>query len=115
MISIRNSDRGVDLVTKGELADNLLTRARGLLGHAPLAPGEGMLIRPCSSIHSFFMGFPIDAAFLDKQGRVVHIMHDMGAGRVSPHVFKAHSVLELPAGTLAATGTQVGDLLVISG
>jgi uncharacterized membrane protein (UPF0127 family) len=113
MISVHNSDRGANLVAKGELADNLLTRARGLLGHAPLAAGEGMLIRPCRSIHTFFMGFPIDAAFLDKDGRVVHLMPDMAPGRVSPHVFKAHSVLELPAGTLAATGTEVGDLHII--
>ena len=70
-----------------------------------------MLIVPCQSIHTFFMAFPIDVAFLDASWRVIHIIHAMPTWRASRHFFKARAVLEVPADTLAATGTQVGDLL----
>ena len=55
------------------LAETPLTRARGLLGRAGLERGEGILLRPASSIHMWFMRFAIDAAFLDPDGRVLRI------------------------------------------
>lgn len=110
---VSNVTRQVTLVENGSMARTLLTRARGLLGRAPLAAGDGLLIVPCQSIHSFLMTFPFDAAFLDSGGRVLHLIHAMPPGRVSPHLFRARSVLELPAGVLAATGTQEGDVLAI--
>jgi uncharacterized protein len=106
-----NRTRDLVLVSQCELATTLLGRARGLLGHAPLTAGQGMLISPCQSIHTFFMSFPIDVAFLNRDLRIVHIIPSMPAWRLSPHLFKAHSVLELPAGVLAATGSSVGDEL----
>lgn len=112
-MKIRNQTRQVVLVESGEMARSLLARARGLLGHAPLVAGEGMLIVPCQSIHTFFMSFPIDVAFLDKENRIIHMIPAMPRGRLSPHLFRSHAVLELPAGALAATGTQVNDVLVI--
>ncbi len=112
--AVRNLSRDLVLVSQCEMATSLLARARGLLGHEPLKAGQGMLISPCQSIHTFFMSFPIDAAFLDRDLRIVHIMASMPPGRLSPHLFKAHSVLELPAGALAASGTMVGDELTIS-
>jgi hypothetical protein len=110
---VSNVSRSVVLADDVEMARSLWARARGLLGHAPLRRGQGMLITPCHSIHTFFMAFPIDAAFLDGQGCVVHVMHSMPPWRVSPHLFRAHSVLELPAGRLAETGTTVGDRLAL--
>ncbi len=112
--TVRNLSRGLVLASHCELATTLLARARGLLGHEPLKPGQAMLISPCHSIHTFFMSFSIDAAFLDRDLRVVYVMASMPPGRVSPHLFKSHSVLELPAGALAASGTAVGDELDIS-
>ena len=110
---VLNLTRQVSLVENGSAARSLLARARGLLGHAPLVAGEGLLIAPCQSIHSFFMAFPFDAAFLDGAGCVLHLIQSMPPGRVSPHLFRARAVLELPAGILALTGTQVGDILVV--
>ena len=107
-----NRTRERVLVSECEMAASLLARARGLLGHAPLTAGQGMLISPCQSIHTFFMSFPIDVAFLNRDLKIVHIIPSMPAWRLSPHLFKAHSVLELPAGALAATGSSVGDELV---
>jgi uncharacterized membrane protein (UPF0127 family) len=109
-----NRTRQRTLISSCEMATSLLARARGLLGHAPLTSGEGMLISPCQSIHTFFMSFPIDVAFLDRKMRIVHIIPSMRPWRLSPHLFKARSVLELPAGALSATNSVVGDELVLS-
>lgn len=93
------------------MARSLWDRARGLLGTRSLAPGEALLIAPCSSIHSFGMCYPFDAIFLDRDGLAIHLMRAMKPNRVSRHLFSARSVLELPAGTIEATATEVGDLI----
>ena len=112
-MKVANLTRGFTLVENGEIASNLWARARGLLGHAPLRAGQGMLITPCHSIHTWFMSFAIDVAFLDIDNRIVHVIPDMPPGRVSPHLFRAQSVLELPARTLSTSGTVVGDQLAV--
>lgn len=83
-----------------------------MLGRKGLEQGEGLLLEPCSAIHTFGMAFPIDAIFLNREGIVVHLIPRMKGLRVSRYVFKARSVLELRAGTIQETGTQVGDRLV---
>ena len=65
------------------------SRGKGLLGTRSLAQGDGLLIEPCQSIHSFWMQYVFDALFLDKQGRVVHVMSRMKPNRISRHVFAA--------------------------
>jgi uncharacterized protein len=104
-----NDTRGATLAERGRLATSWWSRGRGLLGTKSLPPGEGLLISPCNSIHSFFMQYPFDAIFIDKQGTAVHLIHAMKPSRLSRIVFAAHSVLELPAGTIGTTGTQLGD------
>ena len=86
-------------------------RMRGLLGRKGLEAGDGMLITKTSSIHTFFMAFPIDAVFLDKELRVRRIAHDVRPFRMA---WKpgSRSVLELPAGAAAAAGLEVGSRLV---
>lgn len=81
------------------------------MGTRELPVGEGLLIERCSSIHSFGMQYPFDAAFLDRDGRVLHLIHSMKPNRLSRHLFSARSVLELPSGTIRATNTEVGDKL----
>ncbi len=112
-LRVTNEARGAVLVEAGHLADNAMTRVVGLLGHAKLDAGDGLLIVPCNSIHSMFMRFRFDALFLDKTGKVVHFIENMGPWRASKMVFSAKSVLELPAGVIAQTGTQLGDVLKI--
>jgi uncharacterized membrane protein (UPF0127 family) len=104
-----NITRGVNLTECGRIADTFLTRLVGLLRDRQLAQGDGLWIVPCNSIHSIGMKFNFDAIFLDKDLRVVHLMHDMKPWRISSLVFAAHSVLELPSGLIAQTATQLGD------
>jgi uncharacterized protein len=97
-----------------KLADTFLARFRGLLGRASLAPTEGLWIAPCDSIHTLGMRFPIDVVFLNRCGRVVKILERLRSGRLVFPVATAASVLELAAGTIARTGTAVGDLISIT-
>ena len=87
---------------------------KGLLGRDGLGAGEGLVIRPCTSIHSFFMRFRFDAAFVDRDGKILHVIHAMKPWRMSRIVWKSDRVVELPAGVLQATGTVVGDRLSFS-
>jgi uncharacterized membrane protein (UPF0127 family) len=106
-----NETRQTTLVEHGHIARTFWSRGRGLLGTKSLPPGDGLLIDRCSSIHSFGMQYRFDALFLNKEGRVVHRVENMKPSRLSRHVFSSRAVLELPAGTIAASGTQHGDVI----
>jgi uncharacterized membrane protein (UPF0127 family) len=92
-------------------ARTLLARARGLLGTRELPRGGGLWIEPCRSIHSFGMRYEFDAVFLDGSGQVIGACSRFRRNRVSPIFWKARGVLELPAGTIDRTATQVGDVV----
>ena len=104
-----NATRAVTLTEGARVADTMWKRMVGLLRDTGLEPGDGLWIVPCNSIHSFAMKFLFDAVFLSKELRVVHLVSEMKPWRASPLIFGAHSVLELPAGAIARSGTQLGD------
>ena len=111
-VKVRNETRKTVLAEAADVADTSAKRRTGLLKHTRLEAGEGLLIVPCESVHTFFMKFPIDLVYLDKRRKVRKIRHAMPAWRLSA-CLSAHSVLELPAGTLERTGTAVGDELSV--
>lgn len=108
---VTNADRDTVLGERVVLASNVFTRTRGLMGAASLPVGAGMLLEGDNAIHTCFMRFPIDVVFVDNQVRVVHLIHCLAPWRASRIVWRARAVLELPAGTLDRTKTQVGDRL----
>jgi uncharacterized protein len=93
------------------LADTALARMRGLLGRRELRSGEGLLLRPASSVHTAFMRFPIDAVFLDRDGRVLKIARALRPWKTAMGR-KARAVLELPAGESERRGIEVGERLL---
>jgi len=95
-----------------EIADRGLARMRGLLGRDGLEPGSGMLIDAAPSVHMFFMRFPIDVVFLDRDRKVVRVVERLRPWRVAG-ARRAAAALELPAGAAAAAGVGVGDTLVL--
>jgi uncharacterized membrane protein (UPF0127 family) len=109
LLTAINVTRDVRLTECGHIADSFFTRLVGLLRHRTLEYGDGLWIKPCNSIHSIGMHFVFDAIFLDKNLKVVHLMREMKPWRISKMVFSAHSVLELPAGLISQTSTEVGD------
>jgi uncharacterized protein len=91
------------------VAERSLPRIRGLIGWSELAAGEGMLLRPSWSIHTAFVGYPIDAVFLDDELAIMRVAH-LKPFRAAVR-FGARAVLELPAGTCEQLGLKPGDRL----
>jgi uncharacterized protein len=104
-------ENGEVVVDRCVVADSPASRMRGLLGRSELRSGEGLLLRPASSIHTCFMRFPIDAVFLDGGLRVLGISDQLRPWRAASRR-GARAVLELPAGESARRGLEVGDRLV---
>ena len=92
------------------VATRPLARMRGLLGRASLDPGSGLLIARTSSIHTFFMSFPIDAVYLDRELRVRAVVAGIRPFRISWRPGAKH-VLELAAGEAAGAGIRAGSRL----
>ena len=107
---VRNVNRGSVLGEAIDVADTSAKRRTGLLKHASLPPGTGLWIAPCEAVHTFGMKFPIDVVFLSKQRKVLKVRPNMVKRRVALSL-RAYSVLELPVGVLAETGTMPGDQL----
>ena len=108
---MRNRTRQAVLGDAVDVADTQAKRNTGLLKHSQLGPGEGLWIDTWS-VHTFFMKFPIDLVYLDKKRKVRKVRKAVPAWRLSA-CLTAHSILELPAGTIEATGTQAGDVIEI--
>jgi uncharacterized membrane protein (UPF0127 family) len=111
---VRNETRKTVLATGAGVAGTSAERRAGLLGRESLPPGQGLWIVPCEAVHSFFMKFPIDVVYLDRNQRVRKVTRALAPWRLSG-CLTAHSVLELPAGTAEATQTEAGDQLVFEG
>ncbi len=107
---VQNRTKAVLLGDAIDVADTSSKRRTGLLKHAGLAKGQGIWIVPCEAVHTFGMKFSIDVLFLNKKRKVLKIRENMGRWGIAI-CLSARSVLELPAGTIAATGTQPGDEL----
>ncbi len=103
-------DGGAAVCERCLVADRPLARMRGLLGRRELPAGEGILLSPASAVHSWFMRFPFDAAFLDEELVVLAV-----AAHVRPWRMRtrrgARSVLELAAGECERRGIVPGARL----
>jgi uncharacterized membrane protein (UPF0127 family) len=110
-VILRNPRTGAVLADRVERAATPLARLRGLLGRQRLEEGQALLIEPCAAIHTFFMRFAIDAAFLSRDLRVVRAISALEPWRATRLHSRAAMVVELPAGTLQRTGTREGDVL----
>lgn len=112
-LQVVNVNRQTRLATTLEVAGSGARRSKGLLGRKELAPGEGMWIVPCEAVHTFGMQFPIDLVYLDRKHRVKKVRSNVPPWRLSACLV-AHSIIELPAGTIRETQTQPGDVLEFS-
>ncbi len=112
-VEVTIESNGYPLGRQVEVADTSWTRMRGLLGRQSLERGEGLWIRPSSGVHTLGMSFPIDVIGLDKKMRVIKLWHELVPQRVTALSWRMSSVLELPAGAIAESGVQLGDLIHI--
>jgi hypothetical protein len=109
-VSVRNITRDTSLGQAVEIADTSAKRRTGLLKHTQLEPDHGLWIVPCESVHTFFMKFAIDLVYVDRKHIVRKVRSAVPPWRISA-CLAAHSIVELPAGTIERTGTQPGDEL----
>jgi len=93
-VRIVNRRNGAVLAERVERATRIWDRMRGLLGRRHLPQGDALAI---------------DAAFLDRDGKVIHALRDLRPYRATRIHRSAAQVVELPAGTLARTDTRAGD------
>jgi uncharacterized membrane protein (UPF0127 family) len=109
-LRVSNLTRQTVLATSMEVANTDSKRRKGLLGRDGLSAGGGMWICPCEAVHTFWMRFSIDLVYLDRKYQIRKIKSDVRPWRLSG-CLRAHSVIELPPGTIRATQTQPGDTL----
>ena len=107
---LRRTGDGAVVCERCEVPRSSFARARGLLGRSGLEHGSGMLIDSAPSVHMFFMRFPIDVVFLDRDWQVVAVRHRLRPWRVAG-AKRAVAALELPAGAAAEAGIEEGDVL----
>ncbi|MFZ3577022.1 DUF192 domain-containing protein [Virgibacillus sp. DJP39] len=105
----------VNLSNEEEIAVNVnqaysfFKRLRGLMFTDKLDLGTGMHIKPCQSVHTFFMNYSIDIIYLNAANIVVAIDEALTPGKVGSRYADAVSVIELPAGTVSHTRTEIGN------
>lgn len=106
-----NEARGTAVAGNVVVARSLWERMVGLMGKPDMLPGEGLLLAPCIGVHTAFVRFPLDLLFLDRGNRVIASIAGITPFRVSPLHFRASAVLELPAGSIAGSATEIGDVI----
>ena len=99
-------------IDRCEVADTFVRRFRGLMGRRDIGGADAMVIRPAGSVHTFFMRFPIDVVYRDRDDRVVKVVEALRPWRMSA-ARGAKSVVELPAGDAARRGIEEGVMLEI--
>jgi uncharacterized protein len=107
-------EKGRPIATRVVRADTFWSRLVGLLGRRDLASDEGLWIEPCDSVHTFFMRFPIDVAFVDGRGVVIRCVEQLRPWRATRLYAGARACVELAAGTLAAFGLHEGSRLALA-
>ncbi len=99
------------IVENLQVANKPWSRIQGLLFKPALSPEQGLALIPCNSIHSLGMRYSIDVIYLDNKHRVIKFAHDFRPNSVGPIVWKAKTVIEIPAGKLHGLDVQIGDQL----
>lgn len=113
-MQIINKSRAVPLASEVIVADRPFSRLKGLLGRDSLNKGEALIIKPCNSIHTFFMRFPIDVLFIDKGNKVIKAVCGIKPFRISGIYIRACFAIELPSGVILESSTSQGDEITIT-
>jgi uncharacterized membrane protein (UPF0127 family) len=106
-----NLDNGQTVSDSIELAVTFLTRLKGLMFRAQLSQGGGLYLHPCKSIHTFFMKFPIDVLYLNKDWKIVGLEEQLQPGKIGRNVPGAVSVIELESGSIQKNSIKEGQIV----
>jgi uncharacterized membrane protein (UPF0127 family) len=111
-VALVNERTRAAIATEVELASTRASRRRGLLGRDRLDPSSALMLTPCLAVHTAFMRFPIDIVFLDQDGYAVKLVNDVQPWRMAAAA-RAHTVIELSAGSLRRHAIALGDRLYL--
>ena len=112
-MKVINQNKNKILADNAILAKGLFKRLKGLLGKKMLSDGQALILKPCNSIHTFFMCFPIDVLFLNKDKKVIKCISSLKPFRMTNPVLCASYAIELPAGKINASQTEASDTILI--
>ncbi len=111
-LALINERTRAPIATEVELASTRATRRRGLLGRDSLPPTSALMLTPCLAVHTAFMRFAIDVVFLDVDGYAVKLVSDVPPWRMTGSA-RAHTVVEMAAGSLRRHAIALGDRLYL--
>lgn len=94
-----------------KMANRFFSRLRGFMFYSEWPGFDGLLLYPCRSIHMFWMQFPLDVLYLDREGRVIHVIAHIRPNQTGPSIQGSSYVLEIPTGKARALGVAVGQIL----
>lgn len=112
-MKITNLSKNRILAEEVILARSFFKRLKGLLGYKLLGPKQGMILLPSNSVHTFFMHFPIDILFVDKNNKVIMAISSLKPFSLTPICWRSKYIIELPAGVIQSTSTEKGDALAL--
>lgn len=113
-MKLYNSTQNIMIADDVNIADSFALRSIGLLSKKVLHECEGLIIKPCCSIHTFFMKFSIDVLFVNKDNKIVALYENVSPWRVLPIHITSWYVVELPADTITSKNITKGDLIQVS-
>ncbi len=114
MVNIYNSTQNSIISDNAKVADNFVSRSIGLISKKFFAEGESLIIKPCCSIHTFFMRFAIDVLFVNRKNEIIALYENVKPWRVLPIHPTSVYVIELRAGTISKKNICKKDILVPS-
>lgn len=113
MKKLINKTRNTVLAENVFEARSFFARGKGLLGKKSFSPNETLWIYPCNNIHTWFMQFPIDAVFVDKNLLVTKIYTQLKPWKMVWPILSARSVFEFSGGVINPDNVQPGDHLYV--
>lgn len=113
-MKIYNSTQNKLLAEDVKLADNIISRTFGLIPKKNMLQDEGLIIKPCCSIHTFFMRFTIDVLFVDRRNQIVGMYENVKPWRILPIHLNSFYVIELASGSISSKNIQKGDIISLS-
>lgn len=113
-MKIYNSKQNSLVADDVKVAQTFCSRSVGLLSRKSLGDDEALIIKPCCSIHTFFMKFEIDALFINKKNEIIALYQNVKPWRVLPLHLNSTFVIELPSGKISSQNLQKGDIIQIN-
>lgn len=114
-MKLYNSTQNSEICHDIKVAENFFSRTVGLISKKSLDEGEGLIINPCCSIHTFFMRFAIDVLFIGENNKIIALYENVKPWRILPIHPGSYYVVELPAYTISKKNIKKSDLLMVNG